>query len=204
MFCLFKCEHPCEIIYHNMSDTESDSDTETVQGDTDADREKQIGVDWIAYRKKWAPLCKNLSYALLAFCIFVTPYMFNVMLKKKAEPSTNSLVLLPTFTWKNFNEIFSVQSCIVVFFTVWMWFRSGKRLDPTNDSIEYVAAQYLLCLQAYILWVMAYNSDVKQEIVQNTLLALSFIVLCSRRYMVSCCPQGFDPAICDYRQTAEE
>ena len=121
--------------------------------------------------------------------------MFNEMLKKKAEESNNSLVLLPTFTSKKFNDFFFVQSCVVFVFTVWMWFRSGKRLESTNDSIEYVAAQSLLCLQAYILWVMAHNSDVQQEGVQNTLLAFSFMVLCARRYMVSCCPEGFDPAI---------
>ena len=204
MFCLFKCEHPCEIIYHKMSGTKTDSATAPLDQTKDVQREKKLGKDCIQFRKKHAHLCMKFSYALLAFCIFVTPYMFNVMLKKNAGPSTNSLLFLPTFTWKNFNETFSVQSCIVVFFTVWIWFRSGKRLDPEKYSIEYVTAQYLLCMQAYILWFMAYNSDVEQERLQHILLALSAIVLCLRRYMVSRCPEGFDPQIADYRQTPSE
>ena len=187
---VFKCEHWSINIYHSMVHADRKKSEKS-----DADSQIEIGEAQIKHRKTWAGLCNRLSYALLIFCICVAPYMFHVMLKDKEQASKGFLVLFPTFTKERFKEMEIPQSSVVVFFTVWMWYRSGYPFDKTDHSIEYVAAQSLLCIQTYILWVMAHNSDVDRYELQNTLIALGFVVLCARRYMYSSCPEGFDPAI---------
>ena len=187
VFCVFKCEHSSILINRTMVHAPSKKSNALIC--------TEIGKAQLEFSVKWAGFCKRLSYALLIFCICVAPYMFDVMLKDKEQALKGSLVLIPTFTKKRFEEMEPVQSSVVVFFTMWMWYRSGYRLDSTKHSIEYVAAQSLLCIQTYILWVMTHNSDVKKYELQNILLVLGFVVLCARRYMFSCCPEGFDPAI---------
>ena len=172
--------------------------------DTYAQKATKYGQAQLKRRKEWAFYCEIVSYLLLVFGVCVAPYMFHMMLKLKSNhesdgfcvitTSNAKLVLLPAFTMENASEMDIWQIAIVCLFTGQIWYNTRARFDKNNHSFERLAAQFLMFMQVYLLWVMAYNMMEEKYDLYYEFIALGFIVLLMRTYMYSCCPEGFDPA----------